>query len=61
LPISCRAKTIAGVATDTPLVPSPFMSERAAQDFLLKLENMQPIGAFKLRGALNAVANLPEM
>ena len=31
-----------------------------AQDFLLKLENCQPIGAFKLRGALNAVAALPE-
>lgn len=36
------------------------MSERTGQDFLLKLENMQPIGAFKLRGALNAVLNLPE-
>lgn len=35
------------------------MSKRAGQDFLLKLENMQPIGAFKLRGAFNAVANLP--
>ncbi len=48
------------VADATPFVPSPFMSARCEQDFLLKLENMQPIGAFKLRGALNAVANLPE-
>ena len=52
--------TIRHRADGTPLVPSPFMSERTGQDFLLKLENMQPIGAFKLRGALNAVLNLPE-
>jgi threonine dehydratase len=36
------------------------MSGRTGHDFLLKLENMQPIGAFKLRGALNAVMNVPE-
>jgi threonine dehydratase len=48
------------VADATPFVPSPFMSERSGQDFLLKLENMQPIGAFKLRGAYNAVMGLPE-
>ena len=53
-------QTIRHRGDGTPLVPSPFMSERTGQDFLLKLENMQPIGAFKLRGALNAVLNLPE-
>lgn len=36
------------------------MSQKVGQEFLLKLENMQPIGAFKLRGAMNAVWNLPE-
>ena len=36
------------------------MSRKVGQEFLLKLENMQPIGAFKLRGAINAVWNLPE-
>ncbi|MGC9369599.1 MAG: hydroxyectoine utilization dehydratase EutB [Paracoccaceae bacterium] len=51
---------IAPVATGTPLVPSPHMSGVAGQPFWLKLETMQPIGAFKLRGALNAVAGLPE-
>lgn len=51
---------IAPVATSTPLVPSPNMSALAGQPFWLKLENMQPIGAFKLRGALNAVAGLPQ-
>ncbi len=49
-----------GAADATPFVPSPFMSAQVGQDFMLKLENMQPIGAFKLRGAMNAVANLPE-
>lgn len=53
-------KVIRGVADATPLVPSPFMSKRVGQDFLLKLETTQPIGAFKLRGALNAVMMLPE-
>ena len=51
--------TLRGVATDTPLVPSPYLSEACGQEFLLKLENMQPVGAFKLRGAVNAVMTLP--
>jgi len=54
--IQAAAHVIRGVADNTPLVPSPFMSERAGVEFLLKLENMQPIGAFKLRGAMNAMA-----
>ncbi|WP_274424382.1 hydroxyectoine utilization dehydratase EutB [Chelativorans sp. YIM 93263] len=49
-----------GVATlDTPLVPSPFLSEVAGRDVFLKLEIAQATGAFKLRGAANAVALLP--
>ncbi|KUF12323.1 hydroxyectoine utilization dehydratase EutB [Pseudoponticoccus marisrubri] len=53
-------QVLRGRADATPLVPSPFMSARTGTPFLLKLENMQPIGAFKLRGALSAVAALPE-
>lgn len=52
-------RTIAGVAARTPLVPSPHLSAIAGLEFLLKLETTQPIGAFKLRGAVNAVFNLP--
>ncbi|XDZ66482.1 hydroxyectoine utilization dehydratase EutB [Alphaproteobacteria bacterium LSUCC0684] len=52
-------KAISGVADQTPLIPSPFFSGRAGGDFLLKLENMQPIGAFKIRGAMTAVNALP--
>lgn len=51
---------IRGVADATPFVPSPFMSAQAGTEFLMKLENMQPIGAFKLRGAMNALAALPD-
>lgn len=58
--IHAAANTIRGVADGTPLVPSPFMSDQTGAEFLLKLENMQPIGAFKLRGALNAVAAVEE-
>lgn len=58
--VLAAAQVIAGVADATPLVPSPHMSAICGHDFLLKLENMQPIGAFKLRGALNAVAGVQE-
>lgn len=50
---------IRGVADNTPLIPSFFLSSIIENEFLLKLENMQPIGAFKIRGALNAISNLP--
>lgn len=52
-------RTIGKGAVRTPLVPSPHLSRIAGQDFLLKLELTQPTGAFKLRGALNAIASLP--
>jgi threonine dehydratase len=58
--ILAARRVIRGVADATPFVPSPCMSKVAGHDFLLKLENMQPIGAFKLRGAVNAVMTLPE-
>ena len=58
--ILAARQMIRGVADATPFIPSPFMSRACGQDFLLKLENMQPIGAFKLRGAYNAVMSLPE-
>lgn len=53
-------RTIADVAVRTPLVPSPHLTAAAGRDVLLKLEITQPIGAFKLRGAANAVLTLPE-
>ncbi|WP_372833100.1 hydroxyectoine utilization dehydratase EutB [Puniceibacterium confluentis] len=58
--IQTAADVLRGLSDATPLVPSPYMERQFGQPFWLKLENMQPIGAFKLRGALNAMANLPE-
>jgi len=52
---------IAGVATlPTPLVPSPFLTRAAGTEVFLKLEITQATGAFKLRGAANAIGLLPD-
>ena len=59
LHVRIHHRTIAGTATRTPLVPAPAFAAIAGQPFLLKLETTQPTGAFKLRGALNALAHLP--
>ncbi|WP_306051195.1 hydroxyectoine utilization dehydratase EutB [Oceaniradius stylonematis] len=58
--ILAARRTIAGVADDTPQLLSPFLSDIAGHSFWLKLESLQPIGAFKLRGAVNAVSHLPK-
>jgi threo-3-hydroxy-L-aspartate ammonia-lyase len=49
------AATLRGVAIRTPLVP---FGRPEAKRFL-KAESLQPIGAFKIRGAYVAVASLP--
>lgn len=54
------AERVAGIAMRTPLVPSEALSAESGRRILLKLETLQPIGAFKIRGAANAVARLPE-
>lgn len=51
-------RNIAGVAHHTPLVPAWSLSGDE-RDVRLKLETTQPMGAFKLRGAANALARLP--
>src|SRR5512146_3493097 len=49
---------IAGTVIRTPLVRLELGPD--APDIRLKLENLQPINAYKLRGAANAVAMLSE-
>lgn len=49
---------LAGISVRTPLVP--FLGAGGGPDLLLKLELLQPIGSFKLRGVFNAVAALSE-
>ena len=48
---------IAGSAIRTPLVRLNVLD--APAEIYLKLENLQPIGSFKIRGAANAIARLP--
>lgn len=50
-------RNIAGIAARTPLVPAWSLSNEE-RDVRLKLEIAQPTGAFKLRGAANALATL---
>jgi len=59
--VMAAARRIKGAADATPLVPSPYLTARAGVEVLFKLELAQPIGAFKLRGALNAVAQLKDV
>ncbi|MEM8822571.1 MAG: hydroxyectoine utilization dehydratase EutB [Pseudomonadota bacterium] len=56
--ILAARRTIAGIADGTPMIPSTYLSDRLGCPVHLKLECMQPIGAFKLRGAVNALSNL---
>jgi threonine dehydratase len=44
----------------TPLVHNPTMSRELGFEAYLKLENLQPISAFKVRGGINLCANLTE-
>jgi threonine dehydratase len=50
------SRRIAGVALRTPLVRLNSPDEPA--EIYLKLENLQPIGSFKIRGASNAMAQI---
>lgn len=56
---SARGAT-AALVQRTPLIASPALSAAAGQDVALKLESLQPTGAFKLRGAANAVSRLSD-
>jgi len=51
-------RTIVGLALRTPLNRAEALSERLGSEVLLKLETLQPTGAFKVRGAANALLKL---
>ena len=52
------ATRLQGVAVRTPVLPSPALDERTGAEILLKCENLQRTGAFKIRGACNAISQL---
>jgi threonine dehydratase len=56
--IEAARKRIAGAAIRTPLVR--LQVDDAPAEIYLKLENLQPINSFKIRGASNAIMSAPE-
>ena len=57
--IRSAAERIAPHVRTTPVLTSRSVSEDAGADVFFKCENFQKIGAFKMRGATNAVMSLP--
>ena len=49
---------VCDVVRRTPVLASPTLSERCGGQVVLKAENLQRTGSFKLRGALNKLASL---
>ncbi len=58
--IRSAAERLRGIVHRTPLLRSASLDEKAGAAVLLKAENLQRIGAFKIRGAYNAIAMLPD-
>ena len=52
------SKRLDGVVLRTPVVNSPEIDEMAGRRVFMKCENLQHVGAFKFRGATNAVKML---
>jgi len=58
--INRAAEILKGVAFETPLVYSNYLSRRFDARVYLKLENLQKTGSFKFRGAYHKLANIRE-
>src|SRR5579862_3108162 len=56
--IASAARQIAGVARRTPVVTSRTVDARIGATVFFKCENLQRAGAFKFRGAYNALSRL---
>lgn len=59
--IFAAARRLDGIARRTRLHRSAALSARAGGDVYLKREDEQLTGSFKVRGAFNAIASLPEL
>ena len=57
--VESAAAQIGGTAHRTPVVTSRLLDEQAAAHLFFKCENLQRGGAFKFRGAYNALSRLP--
>ena len=55
--IEAARERIGDIARVTPIYGSETLSRRAGREVLLKAENLQRTGAFKIRGAVNRIAH----
>ena len=58
--IEAARERLAGVARETPLYPTETFSRLSGRPVLLKAENLQRTGSFKIRGAFNTISTLGE-
>ncbi|MCB9445662.1 MAG: pyridoxal-phosphate dependent enzyme [Ardenticatenaceae bacterium] len=58
--ISEAAQRLAGIVNHTPVITSRTINDRVGGQVFLKCENFQRVGAFKFRGAYNAVSQLTQ-
>jgi len=56
--VAAAARRLAGHAHRTPVMTSRQIDERTGCQVFFKCENLQRVGAFKFRGAFNAIARL---
>jgi threonine dehydratase len=57
--IQAARRRCAAIVRDTPLWPSIALTERLGVPVVLKCENMQRTGSFKIRGATNTGMHAP--
>jgi threonine dehydratase len=58
--IEAAARRLAGVAIRTPLIRNDELDRLAGGPVLIKPENLQVVGSFKIRGAYNLMSRLPD-
>ncbi|VAX39786.1 L-threo-3-hydroxyaspartate ammonia-lyase, partial [hydrothermal vent metagenome] len=58
--VRAAADRLAGVARRTPVMTSRSLDEAVGASVFVKCENFQRVGAFKFRGAYNALAQLDD-
>jgi threonine dehydratase len=57
--IEAAAERLAGIAVKTPLIRNDELDRIAGGPVLVKPENLQAVGSFKIRGAYNLMSQLP--
>src|SRR5690242_16788203 len=58
--IQAAAARLKGIAHHTPVMTSRTLDEQVGAQVYLKCENLQRVGAFKFRGAYNAISQLSD-